>query len=435
MKKKIIIISSLLCAAVAITSVAWIWWPAVIAPPKKEAVIELVDQAGPEAPQEVAHSAADTSLAMLAQHSSSGAALHTPLIRDEQLSFATTLAKSGEASLIGKALGDGLFLYLNKINSQHGGLGGKYRLTLDQRDDGGQLLTAAHHVGELLEKTPVFFSPMGDIAFEKAYLPLLNAGKAAVFFPAVGMRPELQTQPPLMFFRPSYVQEVAGLVHYANEILKKTKIAVFYEESAWGKKGRDAVEHLLAARGLSLAGDASYQPGTVNVSTALAAMRTVEPHVVICVASGRPAYNFIREAVNQQLHYISFLGISRLDGIAHHLQASRGITLVTTSVVPNPHNSQLPIVQEYRKDMQQYLPNKGLATHSLEGYINSMLLVHYLQQLSTHATVHDLWQAMSGTSNLLFKGLSLSCVNNTLSQTIWINEGKKREWHEYTVRT
>lgn len=433
MKRSIIVAISIFCIATA-AGLSWAFWPRAVHAPEQSVTTESSLHDDVNAASEEAESAADTSLAMLAQHSAPGNVLQAPLIAEESLSFATTLAKSGEASLIGKALGDGLFLYLNKVNSQYGGLGGQFRLRLDQRDDGGQLLTAAHHINDLLSKTPLFFSPMGDVAFEKAYLPLLRAGKAALFFPAVGMRPQLDAPAPLVFFRPSYVQEVAALVHYAISILKKNKIAVFYEESAWGKSGYHAVEKLLAEQGVSLAGAAAYQPGTVNISAALNEMRNVEPHVVICVASGRPAYNFIREAVNQQLHYMSFLGISRLDGIAQHLQDSRGITLVTTSVVPNPHNSQLPIVQEYRADMQQYLPNKGLATHSLEGYINSMLLVYYLQQLSSGALVQDVWQAMLQTQNVWFKGLALHCVDNTLSQTIWINEGADREWHEYTVR-
>jgi ABC-type branched-subunit amino acid transport system substrate-binding protein len=223
-------------------------------------------------------------------------------------------------------------------------------------------------------------------------------------------------------------------VYYATHILKKQKIAVFYEESEWGRVAKDAVEHSLAAQGIALTVAAPYQPGTVNVHAALAQMQHAEPHVVICIASARPAYNFIREAINQQLHYVSFLGISRLTNIAEHLRTSRGITLVTSSVVPNPHNSQLPIVDEYRQDMQRYLPNKGLSTYSLEGYINSMLLSFYLEQMPTGATVNDLWQTMHQTRNLNFKGLDLEQHNNTLSHTIWINEGSGQQWHEYVVR-
>ena len=121
----------------------------------------------------------------------------------------------------------------------------------------------------------------------------------------------------------------------------------------------------------------SYQPGSVNVQAALSVIEKSEPHVVICIANGRPAYNFIREAVNRRLHYVSFLGISLLSGIAQHLQESRGISLVTSSVVPNPYNSNLSIAVQYRDDMQRYLPNKGLSTSSFEGYVNSMLLTFF----------------------------------------------------------
>ena len=159
-----------------------------------------------------------------------------------------------------------------------------------------------------------------------------------------------------------------------------------------------------------------------------------EPHVVICIANGRPAYNFIREAVNRRLHYVSFLGISLLSGIAQHLQESRGISLVTSSVVPNPYNSNLSIAVQYRDDMQRYLPNKGLSTSSFEGYVNSMLLTYFLQQLSADATIGDLISAMEHMQPINFKGLNLEHNNHTLSHTVWINEGRNTTWHEYAVR-
>lgn len=384
-------------------------------------------------PSSRAVSASQSALSLFAQQLSPGKVFWQQLVSEQRVSLSTTIAKSGEASLRGKGLSDGLFLYLNKVNTEYGGLGKAIPIALDQRDDSGVLLKTISHINELMPTSSLFFSPMGDHALEKAYLPLIHAHKAAALFPISGLRPAVNSAP-LIFMRPSYDQEVAALVHYATTLLKKTKIAVFHEESSWGRAGMRAVERLLAQHKLQLCAAASYQPGTVNIESALALMQRAEPHVIICIANGRPAYNFIREAVNKSLHYVSFLGTSQLAGIAQHLFDSRGISMITSSVVPNPHNSQLPIAQEYRQDMQKYLPNKGLSTYSLEGYINSMLLTYFLQQLPSNATVRDLFESIRQTRDLTFKGMRLGCFQNTLSHTVWINEGMSSTWQEYKVR-
>lgn len=385
-----------------------------------------------DAPSRTTMPSIHSALSLFAQQLSPGKVLWQSLVNDQRIPLSTTIAKSGEASLRGKGLSDGLFLYLNKVNTEYGGLGGKIPIALDQRDDSGVLLKTIAHINELMPSSSLFFSPMGDHSLEKAYTPLVHAHKAAVLFPISGLRPAVSAAP-LIFMRPSYDQEVAALVHYATTLLKKTKIAVFHEESSWGRAGCQAVKRLLTQHNLTLSAAASYQPGTVNIEAALAVMQRAEPHVIICIANGRPAYNFIREAVNKRLHYVSFLGTSQLAGIAQHLFDSRGISMITSSVVPNPHNSQLPIVQEYRQDMQKYLPNKGLSTYSLEGYINSMILAYFLQQLPANATVHDLFERIRQTKNLTFKGLQLGCFHDTLSHTVWVNEGISSTWQEYKV--
>lgn len=355
-----------------------------------------------------------------------------PLAHEGSLLFGTTIPKTGELGLLGRALSDGLFLYLNKTNTGDGGIWQNYRISLDQRDDNGKISHALPLVYDLLKKTPLFFSVAGEIVFEKVYVPLLAAAAIAVLFPAIGMRAGISASMPVVWYRPSYGQEIAALLDYAVNTLKLTQIAVFYEESAWGIEGKNTTDYLLRKKyNLSLFGTASYQPGTVTIQTAVSELKKIGPQIIICIANGRPTYNFIREAINQQLHYATFLGISRVSSIAAQLKASRGVELITSSVVPNPTKSQLPIVKEYRTFMQQYLPNKGLSVDTLEGYIATALLVYFLKQVPPTATVKDLLEYIATTQTLIFKGLTLTYKEKTLSWSVWINKGIDVEWDEY----
>jgi ABC-type branched-subunit amino acid transport system substrate-binding protein len=356
------------------------------------------------------------------------------LVHGEQIVLGTTIAKTGENGAVGQALSDGVFLALNTINTTCGGVWGKKRLSLDQRDDSGVIARAIPHIYDLLSKTPFFFAPAGEIVFEKVYLPLLRKKAVTVFFPAVGMRTGVTPDLPVVWFRPPYTFEVEALLHYAVHTIKKTKISLFVEESSWGIEARNTVEKVLTEKyGLKLCSVASYQPNTVLIQDAITEFKKTRPQVVLCLASGRATYNFIREAINQEQHSVEFLGLSSLASIAPQLKKSRGVRLVTTSVVPNPHKSKLPIVQQYRKYMQQYLPNKGLSTSSLEGFIAGSLFAYFIGLHGPTVTGNDVLATITRIApRMVFKGLVLQYKEKTVSWSVWLNTGVENIWNEYS---
>jgi branched-chain amino acid transport system substrate-binding protein len=356
-----------------------------------------------------------------------------PLVAGGKLTIGSSLSRVGATTLVEQPLSDGLFLAFNHLNTQEGGIHGA-QISLDMRDDGEQPATAFMQLDELLNKTHLFFSPAGDPILEKVYHPLLTTGLLALLFPATGMRTLFGPQLPVLFWRPSFSHEISALIHYARHVLKKHKFALFYEESTWALEAREAARKILnSGKEKQLVAEVAYQPETVTVSSAVASLKRSEPHVVLCFAEGRPAYNFIREAINQQLHYASFLGLSNLAAIVAHLKKSRGITMVTSSVVPNPFSSALSIVQQYRDAMQRYLPNKGLSLSSLEGYITASLFASLVAGMPKEATIGDLFAHIRAIKNKEFGGLTLSYKDRCLSQSVWINEGFDRQWVEYRV--
>jgi ABC-type branched-subunit amino acid transport system substrate-binding protein len=171
----------------------------------------------------------------------------------------------------------------------------------------------------------------------------------------------------------------------------------------------------------------------VLIQDAITEFKKTRPQVVLCLASGRATYNFIREAINQEQHSVEFLGLSSLASIAPQLKKSRGVRLVTTSVVPNPHKSKLPIVQQYRKYMQQYLPNKGLSTSSLEGFIAGSLFAYFIGLHGPTVTGNDVLATITRIApRMVFKGLVLQYKEKTVSWSVWLNTGVENIWNEYS---
>lgn len=433
-KQLLILSGSLALALIAGAAFYWLMPKRVSVPVSPSDDSQTSELTATADEQRATKEAADVSVSLMEPIVLAQQVWERPLVDqdDKQITFATLGAKTGEGALIGNTLIDGLVLALNAVNSEKGGIFGNYRLALDQRDDAGVFARGVGHLREQVQTTPFFIGVMGEEVVEKAMLPLIQAGTLALLFPPIGGRP-VQQNGALLYFRPSYVDELYALIHYTVTTLKKTKIALFHEESGWGLQARKAAERLLAAHNLTLAGAASYQPGTVNVSAAVKAMSDMAPEVIICAANGRPAYNFIREAVNQKLHYVTFLGTSRLAGIQEHLATARGIKLCTSAVVPNPRTSKLPIVEQYRAAMQKYLPNKGLSPFSLEGYIAMQLLVEFLSKLTPAAQLGHLVSSIQQAGSFDFHGLSLHGAGPSLSRTVWLNEGDGKDWYAYVV--
>ncbi len=397
-------------------------------------VVVCYGQKSFQAPREQVAVGADDSEVTTAEPLPTGVVYEIPqksvvdlaLFQKQHLLLATTIAKTSEAGTIGRDLSDGLFLHLTHATKN---------ISLMQKDDSGMISRAIPLVYDLLTKTQFFFSPTGEIVFDKIYRPLVAKNILGILFPAIGMRAAVTEDMPIVWFRPPYSFEIGALLQYAIQTLKQTKIALFYEESSWGLEAKEAAEKVLKEKyGLQPSGLASYQPHTVTIDQAVGELKKAAPQVILCLATGRPTYNFIRRAINEQMHTVSFLGLSCTAHIAPQLKKTRGITLVAASVVPNPHTSQLPIVQQYRILMQQYLPNKGLSAESLEGYISSVLLEYFIKKVGPNASFKELLDTIGQTKKMFFKGLFLQYKKQTLSWSVWLNKGVDSEWDEYSDR-
>lgn len=364
-----------------------------------------------------------------------GVSYSTSLVRDDTVSLGSLIAQSGDDALIGKSLHDGIFLYLNHYKARKKPLATSYTVSLDVRDYRDKIVEGMSEIEPLLSKTNTFFAPFSEHFLVHGFVPLMKKHSlVSLLFPVSGKRKleGIEINERVVWFRPSYAQELRALITHAVTVLQKKKIGVFYEESSWGREALASLEQFVKRFPHVSLSTSWYQSNTINISSAVKAFQKSQPDIIICISDPRPAYSLIKEAINNKLHYVTFMGISRLAGIQENVEKSRGIRLITSSVVPNPFTSQLPIVKAYRKDMAQFLSNKSLSVYSLEGYIVARLLIHYLDQIvAKQGSWNDLYTLIC-TQRLSFGGLSLEYYNHTLSHTVWINDGMKNsKWKQY----
>lgn len=320
-----------------------------------------------------------------------------------------SLSLSGVSSFVGGPYQEGFMLAMDVLNREKKGIQGRFQVDVDVRDDGGSLARAIGNIESVRATTSLLLPLMSDELFDTYLAPFFAQGLLSAPLALVGTNQRSDSAP--FLFRPSYEDEVTALILYARTVLQRDKIAFFYEDSDWGTSVVSSAEATLGRFGARLCAKGAYQPGTVNVSAALDQIKKSEPQVIICIANGLPAYTFIREAINQGLHYATFMGISRVGGVSEHVLASRGrgVSLLCSAVVPDPERSTLPLVARYRADMKRLLPNKKLTVFGLEGYLVASLFSAAAEKLSLpQATIRDFLGALENLRGSVFEGIPLT---------------------------
>ena len=76
-----------------------------------------------------------------------------------------------------------------------------------------------------------------------------------------------------MNIRASYFQETEAMVEHLTKDLGATKIAIMYQDDAFGQAGLAGVRKALEKRQMQLAGEGTFERNTVAVKAALLAVK------------------------------------------------------------------------------------------------------------------------------------------------------------------
>jgi ABC-type branched-subunit amino acid transport system substrate-binding protein len=345
-----------------------------------------------------------------------------------EITIGTTLPTSGGVSLIGQDLSCGMDLIFNKLNPT-GGIGGSL-IKIKTLDSENEVIIAQKNIQTLAEATPIFLGVFGSETLTSV-LTSIKTEQLCMIFPIAGdmafRKPELRY---LVNFRASIADEITALLTYSVTKLYRNKVGIFYEDSEWGEEGLRQAEGALKRLGYSSLVSASYPENTVEITAAIGKIADKSPNVILCISHARPTYNFIIQALKKGLKSCKFLGLGEVVPIQEILQKSRGINLITSSVVPSPFKGEIPIVVQYRKDMAQFYANKSMSQFFLEGYCSASIFAECLKQTPPPHTLASLLAKIEGLKNTDFGGLNLDFdpETRTLSSDVWINIGNEKPW-------
>lgn len=293
-----------------------------------------------------------------------------PGVAADVIRFGQAAVFEGPTAALGLGMREGLLAAFAEANRAGGVLGRK--LELLTRDDGYEPTKSVEATRALIEEDKVFalIGPVGTptsaaaqpIAAE-AGVPFIGPFTGAEFLRDAAKLPNVAN------LRASYFQETETMVERLTADVGAKKIAILYQDDAFGRAGLAGTQRALAKRGMELAAEGTYERNTVAVRSAVLAIQRARPDAVIMVGAYKPCAEFIK--VSRQVRFspvfvnISFVGS---DPLAAEL-GERGAGVVVTQVVPFPRDPSIPIVAKYQAALAAHDAAAKPGFISLEGYL------------------------------------------------------------------
>ena len=342
----------------------------------------------------------------------------------DKIVFGQAAALSGPAAALGQGMRVGIDAAFAEVN-RAGGIKGR-KLELKSVDDGYEPTRSIEAVKKLLAEDKVF-AIAGSVGTPTAAatLPIATAAGAPFIGAFTGVEFLRDPYKPLvMNIRASYFEETEAMVEHLTRDLGATRIAIMYQDDAFGQAGFAGLMKALDKRKMPLAAEGTFERNTVAVKGALLAVRRARPDAVIMIAPYKPAAEFIKLA--RQIKFdatcvnISFVGS---DALAKELGGG-GEGTVVTQVVPFPNDAAIQVVARYQAALKASAQDAQPGFVSLEGYLVGRAIVAVLEKMNGAPTRKAFVEAVQNSGGFDLGGVKLAYgpANNRGSSEVFLTE-------------
>jgi ABC-type branched-subunit amino acid transport system substrate-binding protein len=219
--------------------------------------------------------------------------------------------------------------------------------------------------------------------------------------------------------RASYNDETALIVKQLTHLHLK-KIAVFYQNDAYGKAGLDGVTLALSQQDLKPVALATVERNSVDVAAAVKTIMAAKPDAVVQVGAYKACAAFIRQArkagYGGTFFNVSFVGTQAL---ADEL-GKEGAGVMVTQVVPSPYNPANAITREFSDAVKKAGASASANFSSMEGYLAAKVLTEGLRRAPGKVTRDSLIAGLESIDRQQFGGfeVSFSAKNHVASKFV-----------------
>ncbi len=328
-------------------------------------------------------------------------------VSDGKIVLGQVAALQGPAQALGQGMRQGILAAFEAAN-RPGGISGR-KLELKSLDDGYEPEKTVEATKRILDEDKVF-ALVGAVGTptSKAGQPIATAEKVPFIGPFTGA--EFLRNPYNRYvvnIRSSYFQETEAWIDHLVKDLAISKIAILYQDDAFGLAGLEGVQRAMAKRNMSLVAEGTFKRNTTAVKSALLDIMKARPEAVVTVAPYKPVAEFIKLAHQVKMQAV-FVAISFVgpDSLAQEL-GDQGTGVIVTQVVPFPWDATLPVVKAYQGAIAAVDSNAKPGFVSLEGYLAGRLVVEALKRIKGEPTREALLDAIAAAP-FDFGGVTLS---------------------------
>ncbi|GAA5157611.1 ABC transporter substrate-binding protein [Viridibacterium curvum] len=307
---------------------------------------------------------------------------------------------TGSLAKTGEAMAQGVRIAVEAANAA-GGINGQ-KIKLVQKDDGYDTAKTVSCTQELVDKEKavalIGYAGTGNIA-ELLKRNVLGSAGIPLVAPYTGGAALREPFNPWIFhIRAGYDDETRTMVdQFVSTGVKR--IAVFYQNDAFGQSGLAGVEKALAPHDIKLVSRGSYEKNTEDVGKAVDDILKGNPQAVIMIAITRPAALFVKQMIERspglQVFAISVVSGEDIYRIAGE-SAARGVGI--TQVMPSPFSGTQKVVREYQDALKTHAPGQPPSYASFEEYIGARVLISALKRAGGAATRASLIKALESTT-------------------------------------
>jgi branched-chain amino acid transport system substrate-binding protein len=326
----------------------------------------------------------------------------------DKIVFGQAAPLEGPAAALGRGMRDGLLAAFAEANNT-GGVKG-HKLELVAVDDGYEPNKSIEVTKRLIDEDKVFalIGPVGTPT-SAATQPIASEGGVpfiGAFTGAEFLRNPYKAS--VINLRASYFQETEEMVERLTKDVGASKIAIMYQDDAYGRAGLAGVQAALERRKMQLVAEGTYERNTVAVKGAVLSIKKGTPDAVIMIGAYKPCAEFIKLARQVKLDAI-FVNISFVgsDALAKEL-GSAGAGVVVTQVVPYPRDPSVGIVGKYQAAMKATNPSAEPGFVSLEGYMAGRLAIMAIGRIGGDITRQALLDVVSKNATFDLEGTKLS---------------------------
>ncbi len=308
-------------------------------------------------------------------------ALAEPGVTGDTITFGQVAALEGPAGSLGREFRDGILAAFQEANRAGGVKGRKLRLISE--DDGYEPVKSIEAAKRLLRSGRIF-ALIGSTGTPTSAViePIASEARVPFLAPFSGagfLREPFN--PNVINIRASYGQEAALMMDWLTKDKGISRVAILYQNDAFGRAGLVALRAALAKTGVELAAEAAFERNTLAVKSALLTIQRAQPQAVVLIGPYQPCAEFVKQARKLELNSIllatSFVGANAL---AHEL-GPLGSGIVVSQAVTSPGDRSLPLGGRFQAALKAAKPSAEAGFVAEEGYIAGRLVAAVLEKL------------------------------------------------------